>query len=884
MKKVLIIILDLVAIALLGVMFWLHQIEEQKVIQDNQIVAEQYALEKEEQEAKHSLNLILNNSKEPQKLPNKDKVFTKEQFYQEAKHSLVNKQIVKYQTDVFSKVQEEDNLLLYFEAKSNEECCEFKVDLLDINGKIIKTALYYVNGQNSAFYWPITGLNDLGGIQFSIVSGSGGIDLGNVTMLNAYGAEFEKKLSGVYILESEYDAYTIDEKQGIGVKNAQDVICDERYMYVGALDCITISDISNPEMPVVISSINGFGTIRRLALANNGTTLVVASREYGVYLVNIENPIEPYIIGYIDSLELASGVEVNGQYLFIASRYYGIEIYDISNPAKPRFCSAIKSGQESERIDCTVDGNYLYTGVWGTKKVEIFDVRDVSNPKYIGYFDTDGAAYGLCTYEEMLIVSTGFHSTRNENLSIEDVGYGLGNGISIYDISNPEQPKWESTVQSDGRYYYIGRDYWNVKVVDGLAYFSDLYNGLYVYDITNAKQPKRIAKFTIPVLSSSENYIDLTKDENVFSYDSQVMLQSPIMGTAIYNDYLYVASENTDVHTVRFEMAKYVREEQVETELNDSGSYCYEEENIELMNYEVEMIDIPGQTYSIVQAGDKFFVGCTEGIRIYDEQMNLISLYKTENAVRDLKIVGNRIYTAEGLGGVSIYQNVLNHIEKIGNIIPEEETRANVCSQIGVSPDGNWIVASCRLNLMQIIDATNPEKMYVKEALKTGAAYYRNICKDYFNGNTIYISHANGVSEIIFNEDGYQYNEIANNKYYYSSACFAVKDVRHIVAICNKGYQVLDVSNGMKNVVEGPMVMLKNRVLLKGYPVIRDNIMVVTYPTGGKITIVDLTDIENPVTLCDIAIEGNPDVACITEDGVVYVPSRYEGIVKITTK
>ena len=59
------------------------------------------------------------------------------------------------------------------------------------------------------------------------------------------------------------------------------------------------------------------------------------------------------------------------------------------------------------------------------------------------------------------------------------------------------------------------------------------------------------------------------------------------------------------------------------------------------------------------------------------------------------------------------------------------------------------------------------------------------------------------ISEIIFNDDGsYEYNELPNSTYFYSSGGFAAYDDQTIFAICNSGIQVLDVANGFGNVQE----------------------------------------------------------------------------------
>lgn len=772
----------------------------------------------------------------------------------------------------------DDNLLLYFEAFAHTSCNEIKVTVTSLNKET--EISYYVQTQLHGYYMPIKNFPHISSISLSITEGSGGITVKNVQVLNVFEEKIPNIYHGTVNLSEECENIVIRNMEGIPVSNSQDIICDEKYAYIGTMNEVYIASLENPEKPEIVSSVKDLGTVRRLELSTNGRTLFVASREYGVFLIDITDAENPEIISHIDTLELASGVDAVGNYIFIASRYYGIEIYDVTDPKNPKFCSSVKSNNESECIDCKVYGDYLYAGVWATRRIEIFDISDISRPEYLNYVETDGNAYGLDIYEDKLIVSTGFHAAINPYLATDDYGYGTGNGISIYSLKSPEYPKLMSTAKSDNRYYYIGMDYWNVRVSNGFAYLSDLYNGLYVYDIRDGYNPKRIAKVVIPIGANEEGYVDMSGKYNVYGFEPIEEVYSPVTGAGFINGYIYVANTLGDVYPVKLEQA--AREAGEEYSFNNSQSYCYDDDRFENGYASVENYRIEGQTYAIDNYGDYLYAGTSYGIAIFDKDLNRLGFYETEHAVRDLQIVNGKIYTAEGLNGVSIYQINGADLSLLANYVPREANRSNVCSQLGVSPDGRYVVVSCRLNLTIMLDVSDLTNIYPAKFLSAGAVYYRNIADGYVN-NAIYISHGSGVSEIVFdNEGGYTYKESNNTKYFYSSAGFAAFDDKHILAICNRGYQILNVANGFENVKENDLVYLGMDYMLKGSPSINNNILCVAYPAGGQITVIDITSPANPSIKANYTIGGCPDTAYISEDKVVYVPCRYEGIKKIT--
>ena len=784
-----------------------------------------------------------------------------------------------------AKLEPEDPLYFHFEAYAETKCTEISVNIYDERDSLIRTIVCYVNVQPTEYDLALTGLTGGEQIRFNVESDYEKIHIGNVTLTNVNGVSTADELKkGIYNLSGDWEPHSIGWENGIGTGPAVDVVTDNSYLYTGVNNGLSISDISDPANPKIISVLENLGNVRRLALCHEGKALAAASRENGVFIIDIQDPQNPRVLSRIDTLELASGLFASGPYLFIASRYYGIEIYDIGSPETPVFCSAVKSDEVSERIDCTVYKNYLYAGVWGTQRVEIFDVSDVNAPVYAGYFPVDGNAYGLCTDGSSLFVSTGFHSVRNDYSTVNSEGYGTGNGVSIYDLTDPLEPEWQSTIRADGRYYYIGLDYWNVKVSHGIAYFSSLFNGLNVFDVSDPKAPVKIDQVTIPIPRGTELYQVYEESESVFPYDKEAMTVSPVSGVAVGDGYLYLAGNKTDTHVYAAHYARYA-EPDYASGLTESGAYCYENSTIAAQGYESRVIKNPRQTYAAVTDGQYVYTAGSDGIRMYGSQMDLLAFCPTGSAVRDIRMNGGYLYTAEGADGMGIYEIRDREIVRLSSYKPKDSVE-NACLQIGISPKGNFAVLHTRLTLLVVLDVSDPAQPVLREYINTGAMYYRNICSGYYNQTALLVSHAGGISVFDFSEEdqgSYEYHLCEDASYYFSRGSFAMLEDGRILAVCENGYRILEPSEDFTRIEASELVRLPDRIFLRGYPVIEGNRLVVTDAASGQVTVADISDVLRPKVLENFYIDGNPDAVCL-DRGRIYIPARYEGLILLTPK
>lgn len=141
---------------------------------------------------------------------------------------------------------------------------------------------------------------------------------------------------------------------------------------------------------------------------------------------------------------------------------------------------------------------------WATRDVEIYDITDVNTPQLLSDVEIDGRC-GEATIENgLLYVASGFNAKDN-SAEVGEFGYGTGNGLTIYDVSNPLKPILLSVVKCDGSLFASGYDDWSVRVKNGYAYFTSAYDGVYIYDVSDADNPIRVKHVTVPLYKGRKN-------------------------------------------------------------------------------------------------------------------------------------------------------------------------------------------------------------------------------------------------------------------------------------------------------------------------------------------------------------------------------------------
>ena len=276
-----------------------------------------------------------------------------------------------------------------------------------------------------------------------------------------------------------------------------DVAVEGNHAYAIGKSKLHVLDLANPAKPRPVGSLSGLGSVRQIEVSE--AIAYVTSRQDGLFIVDVSAPTAPRLLNHYNTIEFATGVALSGDILFVACRHYGVELIDVSDPEHPSHISFVRTGEAQSVV---ARNGMLYAGVWASSEVVTVDVRDPWNPKIISRVALDGYGDGVDVEGDYLFVATGHHSKQRPRREPGDPGFGRGHGLEIFDIQDPANPKYISRVKFPPL-YEIGNDMWGVTATsNGYAFVADTYNGAFVVDVQNPAAPRIIGRCQLPFVEA----------------------------------------------------------------------------------------------------------------------------------------------------------------------------------------------------------------------------------------------------------------------------------------------------------------------------------------------------------------------------------------------
>ncbi|MGN0181268.1 MAG: hypothetical protein ACI4DP_02480 [Candidatus Ornithomonoglobus sp.] len=785
--------------------------------------------------------------------------------------------VIKTETDekysinlpITADVADTDVLMLRFTAYAADKCGKLKVYV----GGEEYTGNFVLQTEKTDYYLPVSGKAAVNGISMRLLTDFQEFSIGNLELVNCGAVDVTTLKTGMYNLSGTASETVINVDDKLGTQSSGSVT-DGEYLYSVHAGTLKIYSLENKENPELVKSLSGLGNSRDIAFCRDGKALAVSARENGVYLVNIEDRTNPYIISNIDTLELATGICTEGDYLFSCSRNFGVEIFDISDLANPKYCSQVSD--EEEYYDCCVDNGYLYVSSWAQRNIHIYDLSDVYNPVFVSEIALNGNGGGCEVRDGILYVATSYHSP-DDRTNNKSSGYGMGSGLDIIDVSDAENPKWLSTAKNDGRYFYSGFDHWRVSVSGNYAYMTDTFCGAYIIDISNPENPKRVDKVTVNIPKTSSYYKKINQGTYIFPYDTVAKSQAVLAEAAVADGYVYFASYTSGIYVYPFENARYASKENKELS-GSARQYTATDANIP--GYSVSQYPIEGCAYAIASSDNYYFCASgSEGITVLDKSMNVVNTYKASDAVKDVKIYGDYLYTAECNSGMGVYEINGAELSRIGGCTYSSYNTA--FSQLTIFPDGKHIGAQAgftRFLLINTADTANPQ---IEKAVTTGSMYYRNLCTGLVSDKYVCQFDRSYLWYYKTDDSGNvsQMLKLTNSLNAETNGTAAYGD--YAVAIYNNGYayyKPAEISTAAE--LKANMYKVSGAKFLKGKLAMNGSLAVASYGYAKQLTLFDLSDMNKAVLLAQFYVEGNPDVACCMGDEIL-VPLRYGGILRI---
>lgn len=731
---------------------------------------------------------------------------------------------------------------------------EFKVSLLGDNVNLNvscagKNTSVYVSDSQQKVYIPISGITGIDGFDFEITSEFSNIVIDEVYLVN-YGKNYdisELEMGVFYGYEPNYVSFT-DRQRLIDSKSIKLLKKDDSFLSLESDRLVIYRKAENGyETASVCNEIFGAADMEFIS---DEQMLAVTSGQNGMYIIDISDISDIRKTAHYDSLETASDIKVSGDYVFLCCGYLGVEIVDVSNPSQPEFINNISG--DAQYKSCFVDGDYLYVSAYNTNCIDIYDISNLYSPKYLSQIKTGGICINMTVADDVLYAATGDCSS-SEISSASYLDINAGSGMEIYDVSDKTVPIHLSTVKPQGTGSSVYNVVCDIQVIGNYAYFTDTFKGLYIYDISDLKHPVCIRSCYL----ISEN----SEKQSQMAYLNNILLDDRA---------IYLGLADLGIYRIEDANCKPIARDY-------SANYSLEKDTMETVidGYEVSKFKTDGCVWAVDSKDEDIYVACGDkGIVKLDADLNVVQTFDTGYSVKDVKVYNNYLFTAESEGGIGVY-SIEKEIEAVQRFNNDDALHS--VTQVEYTPDAKYLLAQTSEYGYAFADISDFENIKVTmSGNSTGLMPFRSIAKGRI-ANKYVLAYGNENICVYSCENGDLAESLIENAYFCGSGGITqVGD--YAIEITDGGYAYLDfIHNDASDVIEIPGADLRGKCSSDG------KTLVVSNTDNGEIYIVDVKYINSPVLKNKFKIEGNPDIAYVS-DKFILIPCRYGGLIKLTGK
>lgn len=175
---------------------------------------------------------------------------------------------------------------------------------------------------------------------------------------------------------------------------------DHVYQAIRSPGAVDIMDISNIDPPPELGSIDLSGWPYGMSMSPPYAYL--ASRFYGLQVVDTSEPGSMVDLGYVSEVESARQTIVAGSLAYVAGEEHGLYVLDITKPGLPQVLSLQSMG--GSLVDMAKQGDWIYGANWNGLRV--IDVSDPLDPAVVGFLDTDWNAHHVAVHGDHVILAT----------------------------------------------------------------------------------------------------------------------------------------------------------------------------------------------------------------------------------------------------------------------------------------------------------------------------------------------------------------------------------------------------------------------------------------------------------------------------------------------
>ena len=619
---------------------------------------------------------------------------------------------------------------------------------------------------------------------------------------------------------------------------------------------LTVYDVSDPQNPRETATLLGLGESRQVVWYKKH--LYLTSRMGGLYVIDVSQPDLPRLRSHYDTMELATGIccgvdSATGRDMaFVSQRQFGTEFIDISDPSHPTHIGYVVSG-EAQSVD--FQNGILYAGDWGVKKLTVIDARNLQHAEIIGQGSLTGLGDGVFVRGNYAFLSTG-PSDRKLN---PVPGYGL----EVFSIKDPRNPQRVARVDFPPQAKLKFPDSWVVSVDDaGMAYATSSYSGFFCVDVKDPTKPQIVAHAVLPVL-------EMTGDPD------------PVMEVLPGEGVLYVAGAQGGLYVAEApEIAHPIPRKRKAPTLEDPP--LPDVDSLAEVRKDFAVLPTVGQAMAAApwKDGLVWVAAGTDGFLLVDVsdvqnggQPAIKKVFPIPTFAYDIKISGNRAYTAEGDAGVGIYDLKPNgEFRPLGRFVQDFPVR-----QVVLADPKKWLAAKCgnaRVVFLDISDPFCPKRAFVYNNF--GILYGRDLVETPTKSKILLcVAQINGLLWFDFSGEVPELKKVSfpdRKVSFANSACF------------HDGKLFFFASGGFRLINECEEREIEDVPLTKipglphaGKAVSNGQEIVYTDRSRGEILTLDVSDLQNPKITRSWKLHAHPELPVFV-NGKMVIPCGHGGL------
>jgi hypothetical protein len=313
-------------------------------------------------------------------------------------------------------------------------------------------------------------------------------------------------------------------------------------LYVVDWHGLSLVDIRNLAAPRVLDRFGSPPQIEGMALKGDFLFAGTDFRENSLNVFNVSTTHPPDFAGssllgsapYLSVYEAyppgtASGLAVAGDYLFVPQRNEGLSVVDISQPRLPKVVVHDPNiGNQSGYVQrAAVVGQTLFLTI-NREQVAMVDIQDPTRPRSLGMLPGISSVYDLASADGLLYILGGDPGTfivlnvedpltpkeitrvsfslgssgarlsiTGKRAYISGVGSGTKSGLTIFDLSDPTDPKQVGMMAGFDNVWDVAGQGDTIMVACASYFVSDIW----VVDAKNPSQPELVGHFKTPGMS-----------------------------------------------------------------------------------------------------------------------------------------------------------------------------------------------------------------------------------------------------------------------------------------------------------------------------------------------------------------------------------------------